>query len=99
MASRSFSRALRSPLSRHLTSPAVQRRTLISASQYARSSITAQLKPAVGSALQQSRGLKTIDFAGTKETVYGKCILGKLRSSTELTGLQSVKIGQGKSFW
>lgn len=74
MASRSFSRALRSPLSRQLISPAVQRQTFISASQYARVTLAAQLKPTVGTTIQQSRGLKTIDFAGTKETVYGKCI-------------------------
>ncbi|CAF9918449.1 MAG: Bifunctional acetohydroxyacid reductoisomerase [Alectoria fallacina] len=70
MASRSFSRALRSPLSRQLTTPAVQRQTLIAASQYARAGLPAHLKPAVRSTVQQSRGLKTIDFAGTKETVY-----------------------------
>lgn len=71
MASRSFSRALRSSLTRQLTSPAIQRRTLISASKYARTGLTVPLKPALGATLQQTRGVKTIDFAGTKEVVYG----------------------------
>lgn len=70
MASRSFSRTLRSPLSHQLTSPVVRRRTLVSASQHTRARPAAHLKPAVGRIVQQTRGLKTIDFAGTKETVY-----------------------------
>ncbi|KAK0517077.1 hypothetical protein JMJ35_000232 [Cladonia borealis] len=70
MASRSFSRALRSPLTRQLTAPSAQRRTLISASQSARTGLAPTLKPSVAGSLQHSRGLKQIDFAGTKETVY-----------------------------
>ena len=69
MASRSFSRALKSPLSRQLISPAVQRRSLASA---ARIGLAARTQPVVSTSIQQNRGLKTIDFAGTKETVYGK---------------------------
>ena len=65
MASRTFSRALRSPLTKQLSAPA--RRTFVSA-------INASARPTaravVGSA-QQARGVKTIDFAGTKEKVYG----------------------------
>lgn len=72
MASRSFSRALRSPLTRQLAAPAAQRRTLISASRLARTGVATPLKPTVTGSLQHSRGLKQIDFAGTKETVYGK---------------------------
>ena len=71
MASRSFSRALRSPLTRQLAAPAAQRRTLISASRTARTGLATALKPSVAGSLQHSRGLKQIDFAGTKETVYG----------------------------
>ena len=71
MASRSFSRALQSSLTRQLTSPATQRRTLISASKYARTARIAPLRPAFAASLQQTRGVKTIDFAGTKEVVYG----------------------------
>lgn len=72
MASRSFTRALRSPLTRHLPAPAAQRRTLISASRLARTGVATPLKPIVTGPLQHCRGLKQIDFAGTKETVYGK---------------------------
>ena len=71
MASHSFSRALRSSLTRQLTSPAIQRRTLISALRYARTGLAAPLKPASVASFQQTRGVKTIDFAGTKEVVYG----------------------------
>jgi hypothetical protein len=65
MASRTFSRALRSPLARQLSAPA--RRTFVSA-------INASARPtarAVVASTQQVRGVKTIDFAGTKEDVYG----------------------------
>ena len=71
MASRSFSRALRTPLTRQLTSPATQRRTVISTSKYARTGLAAPLKLASTATFQQTRGVKTIDFAGTKEVVYG----------------------------
>ena len=71
MASRSFSRALRSSITHQLTSPATQHRTLISASKYARRGLAAPLKPASVATFQQTRGVKTIDFAGTKEVVYG----------------------------
>ncbi|KAL9630160.1 MAG: hypothetical protein Q9164_006558 [Protoblastenia rupestris] len=70
MASRSFSRALRIPNSRQLITPAAQRRTLISASNIARASLIASSRFPVTSSKQQMRGLKHIDFAGTKETVY-----------------------------
>merc|ERR1712144_193884 len=65
MASRTFSRALRSPLAKQLSAPA--RRTFVSA-------LNASARPtaaraAVASA-QQVRGVKTIDFAGVKEDVY-----------------------------
>ncbi len=71
MASRSFTRALRTPLTRQLTSPAVQRRTFVSALCGVRVGLTATLKSAVAGPAQQIRGVKTIDFAGSKETVYG----------------------------
>ena len=73
MASRSFTRALRSPLARQVAAPAVQRRTFVAAAGAVRASF-AQARPAAvaGPAQQQTRGVKTIDFAGTKEDVYGK---------------------------
>lgn len=65
MASRTLSRALRSPLAKQLSAPA--RRTFVSA-------INASARPTartVAAASQQVRGVKTIDFAGVKEDVYG----------------------------
>jgi ketol-acid reductoisomerase len=69
MASRPAARALRQSV-RQLASPAVQRRTFVSAVGAARAGIAAAPKAAVTSQFQQTRGVKTIDFAGTKETVY-----------------------------
>jgi hypothetical protein len=66
MASRTFSRALRSPLAKQLSAPA--RRTFVSA-------LNASARPTAARtvvAAQQVRGVKTIDFAGTKEDVYGE---------------------------
>lgn len=66
MASRTISRAVRSPLMKQLGAPA--RRTFVSA-------INASARPSAAratvSAVQQVRGVKTIDFAGVKEDVYG----------------------------
>ncbi|KAK8085588.1 ketol-acid reductoisomerase- mitochondrial [Apiospora hydei] len=71
MASRSFTKALRSPLARQLASPAVQRRTFVAAAGAVRASaVKAAARPALAGAAQQTRGVKTIDFAGTKEEVY-----------------------------
>ena len=72
MSSRSLGRALKSPLTRQLVTPAVQRRSIILASKYARAGLTARVQPTVSASIQQARGLKQIDFAGTNETVYGK---------------------------
>lgn len=72
MASRPASRALRQTARQVASSaPAVQRRTFVSALNAARSGVAAGPKAAVSSQFQQKRGVKTIDFAGTKETVYG----------------------------
>lgn len=67
MASRNASRALRSSLAQ-LAKPAVQRRTFVVAANAVRS---AAPKAAVSTSFQQTRGVKTIDFAGTTEKVYG----------------------------
>ncbi|PSN73408.1 ketol-acid reductoisomerase [Corynespora cassiicola Philippines] len=69
MASRPAARALRQS-ARQLAAPAVQKRTFVSALNAARSGVAAAPKAAVASSFQQVRGIKTIDFAGTKETVY-----------------------------
>ena len=78
MASRTMSKALRSPLARQLVSPAVQRRTFVSAMGALRA--TAISAPRVAHpAQQQVRGVKTIDFAGSKEEVHGEFIIERAR--------------------
>ena len=70
MASRSATRALRSSL-KQLATPIAHRRTFIAAMNAARPGAVAGPRAAVSLPLQHARGVKTIDFAGTKETVYG----------------------------
>jgi ketol-acid reductoisomerase len=62
-------------VARQIVAPAVQQRTFAAA---ARSLVRAAAgasaaRPAVSVAVQQVRGVKTIDFAGSKEDVYGGC--------------------------
>jgi ketol-acid reductoisomerase len=64
--SRTASRALRFNLARQVVAP-VQKRGLVIASSAARATVTAAPRISV---VQQQRGVKTIDFAGTKEVVY-----------------------------
>lgn len=72
MAARGFSKAVRSQLARQLASPATQRRSFVAAANLVRATAV-QARPAVaGVAQQQVRGVKTIDFAGTPEEVYGE---------------------------
>ncbi|KAL8760686.1 MAG: hypothetical protein Q9184_003133 [Pyrenodesmia sp. 2 TL-2023] len=65
-----FSRALRAPFTRQLTSPTIQRRTLIAVASNSQIGNLSTWKRTVNVPLQQNRGVKTIDFAGHKETVY-----------------------------
>lgn len=71
MASKSFARSLRAA-SKQAKAPtqAFQRRSFVSALA-SRPVVTprAAIVP-----VQQTRGVKTIDFAGTKEDVYGKLL-------------------------
>ena len=69
MASRSFSKTLRAG-ARQLAAPRVQQRTFVAARQLVRAAAVA--RPALAGAAQQTRGLKSMDFAGHKEDVYGK---------------------------
>lgn len=71
MASKSFSKSLRSQLGRQLAAPRVQQRTFVAARSLVRAGAVSAAKPAF--AQQQVRGVKTIDFAGSKEDVYGEC--------------------------
>ncbi|KAK5168107.1 Bifunctional acetohydroxyacid reductoisomerase [Saxophila tyrrhenica] len=66
MASKNASRALRSSL-RQLSAPRIQQRTFAAAVSAAR---PAWQKAATPAFVQQSRGMKTVDFAGDKEVVY-----------------------------
>ncbi|MCJ1371227.1 Bifunctional acetohydroxyacid reductoisomerase [Loxospora ochrophaea] len=70
MASRSFSRALRTYTQRQLVPSAVQRRTFVAASTAIRNGLTPPVRARSCALFQQYRGLKTIDFAGHKEAVY-----------------------------
>ena len=72
-ASRSVSRALRSNIARRVVAPAVQKRSLVlAATSAAKAAVaTAPRRPPNAAVHIQQRGLKTIDFAGTKEVVYG----------------------------
>ena len=98
MASRPAARALRQS-ARQLAAPAVQKRTFVSALNAARSGVAAAPKAAVASSFQQVRGIKTIDFAGTKETVYGSFF--HLTQSWTLSDPfpQSVPTGPRRSSW
>jgi ketol-acid reductoisomerase len=69
MSSRSFSKVLRSPLARQLTSQTVQRRTFIALT---RATALGRASAVPGPVHQQVRGVKTIDFAGSKEQVWGE---------------------------
>jgi len=69
MASKNASRALRASL-RQLKAPQVQQRSFISAVNASRPSLQPALKAASSSFVQQTRGAKTVDFAGDKEKVF-----------------------------
>lgn len=62
-------------MARQLATPAVSRRTFVAAANGAVRATAAKgaARPVV--ARQQVRGVKTIDFAGVKEDVYGKLLL------------------------
>ena len=70
MASRTATRALRSSLRQAVKAPAVQQRTFVSAINAASRPALAQA-PKAANAFVQQRGVKTVDFAGHKEDVYG----------------------------
>lgn len=72
MASRTFSKTLRGPLARQVAAPRVQQRSFAAATSLVRASAVAA-RPAPAQRQQQVRGLKSMDFAGHKEDVYGSC--------------------------
>lgn len=69
MASKNFARALRATSARQFVAPAVQKRALSTALKGARPSTLSATKTIAGG-YGQTRGVKTIDFAGHKEKVY-----------------------------
>lgn len=69
MASKNFTRALRAASARQIVAPIVQKRALTTALMGARPSPASSAKTIAGG-YGQTRGVKTIDFAGHKETVY-----------------------------
>lgn len=71
MASKNATRALRASL-RQLKAPQVQQRTFITAVQGSKQQgVRAAQRAATSAIVHQSRGKKTVDFAGDKEVVYG----------------------------
>ncbi|KAL6865942.1 Bifunctional acetohydroxyacid reductoisomerase [Amphichorda felina] len=102
MASRSFSKSARSPLARQLAAPRVQQRTFIAARNLVRAGAVAARPAVAGPAQQQIRGVKTIDFAGSKEDVYERAdwpqekLLDYFKNDTlALIGYGSQGHGQG----
>ena len=77
MASRSFSQALRAPVQRQLIAPAIPRRSFVSAITNTKTIARPASRTAKAVTAYQIRGVKTIDFAGHKEKVFGKLQLKK----------------------
>ena len=73
MASRGLPRALRAATKQKLPSQAFQRRTLSTALSARPTAATATKASFAGAFQQQTRGVKTVDFAGHKEQVFGMC--------------------------
>jgi ketol-acid reductoisomerase len=73
MASRRAPQALRSSLAQLSKSP-IANGARFTPALLARASAPSVSRSAVALPLQQTRGMKTIDFAGTKEVVYGLCL-------------------------
>ncbi|PHH67830.1 hypothetical protein CDD83_6380 [Cordyceps sp. RAO-2017] len=103
MASRNVSKTLRAPLARQLASPRVQQRSYMACRNALRAT-AAVARPAVPAPVQklQTRGLKTIDFAGVKEDVYERAdwpqekLLDYFKNDTlALIGYGSQGHGQG----
>ena len=104
MASRTLSKALRSPLGRQLATPAVQTRTFVSAMGALRATAVASRTVARPAQQQQQvRGVKTIDFAGSKEEVWGKlnccpgAVVWRLLTLCSCSHPQSVPTGPRRS--
>lgn len=72
MASRPAARALRASFRSLSTASKTSRRSLVTNASAVRPALVAAARAPLTTTTQtQTRGIKTIDFAGTKETVYG----------------------------
>ena len=94
MASKNLSRALRAASRQKLTAPAIPKRSFVT-SLPTRPAVAAAARVAAAP-LQQTRGVKTVDFAGHKEKVFGKMAFN-FRGRMELTTKQSEKTGPGRN--
>jgi ketol-acid reductoisomerase len=92
MNARSLSRAIRLPIARRVVP--IQRRTIVSA---LRASAARPTVCAAAATPAQSRGVKTVDFAGHKEVVFGGLYSIHLKELLLMLSTQSVRTGQGKS--
>ena len=76
MASKTFVRTLRTASKQKISSQTVPKRSFTSV-LIARPTVTAATRaPFTSPVQQQTRGVKTIDFAGSKEQVFGKKVAG-----------------------
>ncbi|KAF2215573.1 hypothetical protein CERZMDRAFT_35028 [Cercospora zeae-maydis SCOH1-5] len=101
MASKNATRALRASL-RQLKAPQVQQRTFITAVQGSKPGLRASQRAATSAIVHQSRGKKTVDFAGDKEVVFERAdwprekLLDYFKNDTlALIGYGSQGHGQG----
>lgn len=100
MASRSFARAIHAGSKRNFLAPIAQRCPLVAARHGGL--VSAAGKASGPGVAQQIRGVKTIDFAGHKEQVFGM-IDDERPNDGNLEGLQAnvaqnVEIGLERSF-
>ena len=96
MASKGFSKALRSPAVRQVTSPVSQRRQFVSVLSKVRVGSPAVVRASAIGSSQQVRGIKNIDFAGQKEKVWGKSI--QFDTNTYADQVKNARIGREKSY-
>merc|ERR1712000_760190 len=102
MASKTFARTLRTASKQKITAPSVPKRSFVSAVATRPVVAAHQRASFAGPAQQQIRGVKTIDFAGTKEDVYERAdwprekLLDYFKNDTlALIGYGSQGHGQG----
>lgn len=86
MASKTFARTLRTASKQKIAASAVPRRSFVSVVA-TRPLVAASRSSFAAPSQQQTRGLKTVDFAGVKEDVYGMLDRVILFFLTLLTGL------------